>query len=422
MLELPPELHIRIGECLSQADIFNFRLSCKTLSSPGHSILFPPQKASRLYIHPTTIQRFIDVCHDDTFAAKVTSVVVLGNFTLGVQPSRKFKDLRYLSWPCSDGIDPTAAFSTEKAPFRTAYTHVIAATKSLTNLQKIACATSAKLPGLNSTSNIDIAAQARQCSFKPALDNERPLKWSDTEIMIGLALNVPNITNIDAHCSTYDLLGDMESSDLLFPEGKSTKVRKGEKYGGEFWDRKRVLQQLNPQLRSLTYGSVDHLFPDRSLLGDALLLCCSSITNLEVMISDVSINGYEVSSCMQACCHLKSLCSFRVRLLDIDPTLLSADRRVSDDDPYTRTRALDCAWVFKDFLLQHAKTLVKCVIDSIVYTSEQQLNIFAGGLKGFSTTGKNAQICFRTYTCKPPAIHEGNTDDLRALQIVMETK
>lgn len=83
MLELPPELHLRIAECLSQADLFNFRLSCKTLSSPGHSVLFSPQKASRLYIHPTTIQRFIDVCHDDALATKVTTVIVLGDFMLG---------------------------------------------------------------------------------------------------------------------------------------------------------------------------------------------------------------------------------------------------------------------------------------------------------------------------------------------------
>lgn len=83
MLELPPELHLRIAECLSQADLFNFRLSCKTLSSAGHSALFSPPKASCLYIHPTTIQRFIDICHDDALATKVTTVIVLGDFMLG---------------------------------------------------------------------------------------------------------------------------------------------------------------------------------------------------------------------------------------------------------------------------------------------------------------------------------------------------
>ncbi|KAI7153876.1 hypothetical protein KC349_g8065 [Hortaea werneckii] len=83
MLELPPELHLRIAEGLSQADLFNFRLSCKTLSSPGYSVLFSPQKASQLYIHPTTIQRFIDICHDDALAAKVTTVIVLGDFMIG---------------------------------------------------------------------------------------------------------------------------------------------------------------------------------------------------------------------------------------------------------------------------------------------------------------------------------------------------
>lgn len=312
----------------------------------------------------------------------------------------------------------------EKASFRTAYTHVIAATKSLTNLQKIACATSAKLPGLNSTSDIDIATQARQCSFKAAVDHKRPLKWSDTEIIIGLALSVPNITKIDAHCSTYDLLGDTESSNLLFPKGKSTKVRKGEKYGGTYWDRIRILQRLNPQLRSLTYESVDGLCipPDRALLGDNLLLCCSSITNVEVIIRDVSINGYQVPSCMQACHLLESLCSFRVRLLDVDPTLLSANRHVDDDDPHTYAAGLQCASVFKEFFLQHARTLETCVIDSIVSTSEHQLNTFAGRLKGFSATGKNAQICFRTYICKPPATKEGNTGNLRALRVVMETE
>ncbi|RMX93900.1 hypothetical protein D0867_14046 [Hortaea werneckii] len=404
MLELPAELHLRIAECLSQDDLFNFRLSCKTLLSPGHSVLFSPQKASRLYIHPTTIQRYIDICHADTFAAKVTSVVVLGDFTLG---------LRYLPWPCSDGINPTAVSPPEKAPFRTAYTHVIAATKSLTNLQKIACATSAKLPGLNSTSDIDIATQARQCSSKVAVDHERPLKWSDTEMIIGLALSVPNITNIDAHCSTYDLLGDTESSNLLFPEGKSTKVREGEKYGGTYWDRLRILQRLNPQLRSLTYESVDDLCipPDRALLGTNLLLCCSSITNVEVIISDVSINGYQVPSCMQACRLLESLCSFRVRLLDVDPTLLSANRRVDDDDPHTYAAGLQCASVFKEFFLQHARTLETCVIDSIVSTSEHQLNTFAGRLKASAQPARTLRFVFaRIY-----ASHRQPRKEIRAI-------
>ncbi|RMY53251.1 hypothetical protein D0863_14008 [Hortaea werneckii] len=424
MLELPPEMHLRIAESLPQADLFNFRLSCKTLSGPGHSVLFSPQKASQLYIHPTTIQRFIDVCQDDALATKVTTVIVLGDFMLGLHPYHKSRSPCYLPWPCSEGTDRTAVSPSNKVPFRTAYKNVVAATKNLSNLQKLAYARSAAIHGLNSTSGIDVATRARQFSFKATEDCEQPFQWSDTEFIMGLALNVPIITHIDVNCSSYHLLGDTKSFDLLFSPEKSTRRRKEEKYGGTYLDGIQILQQLNPQLRSLTYESVDDLFipPDRDLLGETLLLCCSSITNVEVIISDVSINGYEVSSCMQACRHLRSLCSFGVRLLDVDPTLLSADRRVDDDDPYTRAPALQCASVFKDFLLQHAETLETCVIDSIVSTSEGQLNIFAGELKGFSVVGKNAQMCFCTYACKPPAVKGGNADLLRALRIVMETE
>ncbi|KAI7352010.1 hypothetical protein KC320_g4693 [Hortaea werneckii] len=424
MLELPPELHLRIAECLSQADLFNFRLSCKTLSSAGHSALFSPPKASCLYIHPTTIQRFIDICHDDALATKVTTVIVLGDFMLDVQPSQEPKGPCPLPWPCSEGIDPTAASPSEKAPFRTAYKHVIAATKSLTNLQKIACATSAKVPGLSSTSDSDITTQARKWPFKAANYDKRPLKWSYTEVIIGLALNVPSITCIDAHCSTIHIFGGSESYDLLFPEGESIKARKRNKVEAGYWVRKQIFKQLNPQLRSLTYEVVDDmiLFAQRDSLGLALLEHCSSITNVEAIISDTSIDNGDVRICVQACCGLDNLCSFKVRHAGVDMTLLSAERRADDNNSSTRTEVLRCASAFKAFLLQHAKTLETCVVDSIVSTSEDHLNILAGGLRGFSATGKDAQVCFRTYTCKPPPAKDGSTDYLKALRIAMEAE
>ncbi|RMX92673.1 hypothetical protein D0867_14493 [Hortaea werneckii] len=424
MLELPPEMHVRIAESLPQADLFNFRLSCKTMSNHGHSVLFSPQKASRLYIHPTTIQQFIDICHDDALMTKVTTVVVLGDSMVDLHPSRGSRHSCHYPWSYLEAIDSTVASSSEKGPFRDAYKQVIAATNNLINLQKIVYETDAEVPGLNSTSDVDIANQSRDCFFKAAKDAERPLEWSDTEFIIGLALNVPKITHIDAQCGAFHSSGDTKSFDLLMPEGKSTTVRKDQKSNGKDWVARQIFEQLNLQLRSITFEAMDNgsLPFGRNFLGPALLQRGSSIRNVEVIISDVSINGYEMSSCMQACRHLKSLCSFRVRLLGVDPMLLSADRRVDDDDLLAYAAALQCASVFKYFLLQHAKTLETCVIDSIVSTSEHQLNTFAGRLKGFSATGKNAQMCFRTYTCKPPATREGNTDDLRALRIVMETE
>ncbi|KAI7464741.1 hypothetical protein KC357_g7828 [Hortaea werneckii] len=419
MLELPPELHLRIAECLSQADILDFRLSCKTLSSPGHSVLFSPQKASQLYIHPRTIQRFIDICHDDALATKVTTVIVLGDFILDLR--RKYELLCRLPWPRSEGNDLTAASHSEKAPFRTAYMRVIAATKRLSNLQKIAYATSAKLPGLNSTSDTDIMIQARQCPSVYAWNDDLPMEWSDTEFIMGLALNVPNITHVDAGCSSFHVLGDTNSFGLLFPEGKSTKVRYRKNTFKDDIVRKQIFDQLNIQLRSITYGAFDNriMIAGTCLLGDALLDYCSSIRNVELITRNSLIDDDEMAICMRACRGLKSLCSFKVRLLAVEPTL---DCRVDNDDPSTREAALECASTLKSFLLQHAKTLETCVIDSIFSTSEDQLNILAGGLKGFSATGKNAQVCFRTYKCKLPAVKTGNRDDLKALRIVMETE
>ncbi|RMX71804.1 hypothetical protein D0869_15261 [Hortaea werneckii] len=424
MLELPPEMHLRIAESLPQADLFNFRLSCKTLSSPGHSVLFSPQKASRLYIHATTIQQFIDICHDDALMTKVTTVMVLGDFMVDLHPSRGSRHSCRYPWSYLEAIDSTAASSSEKEPFRDAYKQVIAATNNLINLQKIVYKPDAELPGLDSTSDVDIANRARDCFFKAAKDAERPLEWSDTEFILGLALNVPKITHIDAQCGAFHCSGDTKSFDLLMPEGKSTTVRKGQKSNGKDWVKRQIFEQLNLQLRSITYEAIDHgsLPFGRIFLGPALLQRCSSIRNVQMIICDTSTDSGKIPSCMRACRGLKNLCSFIVRLRKADPTLdtiSSADCYVDDDDPSTRAAALKCASTLKSFLLQHAKTLETCVIDSIVSTSEDQLNVFAGGLKGFSTTGKNAQMCFRTYTCEPSAAIE---DGLRALRIVMETE
>ncbi|RMY26892.1 hypothetical protein D0865_16161 [Hortaea werneckii] len=247
---------------------------------------------------------------------------------------------------------------------------VLAATRNLGNLQKIACTTCAMQPGLNSTYEIDVTTQARQCPLKAVEDDERPMEWSDTEFILGLALNAPNITHIDADCSSYHLLGDTKSFDLLFPEGKCSKVRKGKKIYGEDWVKGQIFDQLNLQLTSLT---------------------------------------------------------FRVRVLEVEPTLLTIDWCLDDNDPSTRTEVLEYASVFKAFVLQHIKTLEICVVDSIVSTSEYQLNILAEGLKEFSAAGKNARMCLRTYACKPPAVQgrvnaDLNGDLLKALRIVMETE
>lgn len=306
---------------------------------------------------------------------------------------------------------------------------VLAATRNLSNLQKIAYTTCALQPGLNSTSEIDVTTQARQCPLKAVEDDERPMEWSDTEFILGLALNAPNITHIDADCSSYHLLGDTKSFDLLFPEGKCSKVRKGKKIYGEDWVKGQIFDQLNLQLTSLTYEPiVDTLIPrERSLLGKTLLQCCSSISDVEAVISYASIRDSDVISCLQACRQLNSLCSFRVRILEVEPTLLTVDWCLDDNDPSTRTEVLEYASVFKTFVLQHIKTLEICVVDSIVSTSEYQLNILAEGLKEFSAAGKNARMCLRTYACKPPAVQgrvnaDLNGDLLKALRIVMETE
>ncbi|GAB1744568.1 hypothetical protein NU219Hw_g1971t1 [Hortaea werneckii] len=427
MLELPPKMHLRIAESLPQADLFNFRLSCKTLSSPGHSVLFSPQKASRLYIHPTTIQQFIDICHDDALMTKVTTVVVLGDFTLDINPSRGSRHSCHYPWSYLEAIDSTAASSSEKGPFRDAYKKVIAATNNLINLQKIVYETGAELPGLNSTSDVDIVSQAGDCLFKAAADAERPLEWSDTEFIFGLALNVPSITHIDAQCGAFHHHGDTKSFNLLLPEGKSTTVRKDQKRHGKDWVERQIFEQLNLPLRSTTYEAIDSssLPFGRNFLGPALLQRCSSIRNVELIMSDILIDNRDIPSCMRACRGLNNLCSFRVRAREVDPTLVAllfADRGVDDNDPSTSATVLKRASTFKNFLLHHAKTLERYVIDSVAFTSESQLNVFAGELNGFSATGKNAQMCLRTYACKLPAVWQGNTDDLRALQIVMETE
>ena len=283
---------------------------------------------------------------------------------------------------------------------------VIAATRNLSNLQKIAYATSAKLPGLNSTSGIEVTTQARRFTSVDAFNDNLPMEWSDMEFMIGLALNVPNITHVDAGYSSYHVLGDTNSFGLLFPKGKSTKVRyRKNPFKGNVI-RKQVFDQLNLQLRSITYGAFDDRIKLSATdsLGCDLLYHCSSIRNVELITSDGSIDDDETARFMRGCRGLNSLCSFKVRILEVDPTL---DRREDDDDPYTRAEALECASTFKNFLFRHAKTLETCVIDSIVSTSEYQLNILARELKGFSATGKNTRVCFRTYACKPPAAWDG---------------
>ncbi|RMZ26700.1 hypothetical protein D0859_09227 [Hortaea werneckii] len=426
MLELPSDLHLRIAECLSQADLFNFRLSCKTLSSPGHSVLFSSQKVSWLYIHPTTIKRFIDICHDSVLASKVTTVVVLGHFMLDGAEPRQSQGLCHLPWPCSEGNDHIPAFPSEKVPFPAAYKHVIAATKNLSNLQKIAYTNRATMVGLNSTSDFHIVIQARHCPFKAAEDDARPFRWSDMEFIMGLALHVPNIIHIWAHYSSYHLLGDTKSFDLLFPAN----ARRGKKNDGEDGIKKQIFEQLDLKLRSLTYEPVNRFMPiGRSLLGHALLQHCSSIRNVEIFIGAHLIDSDPSTFCIRACRGLKNLCSFKLGLLYVNSTLFTADHRMDDSAASQLTAALKCALSFKEFVLQHVNTLETCVVDIKVScfvdiklsNSEDQLGIFAEELRGFSPI-RNNDVRMCTRMCKPLAARDGDRGALRALRIVVETE
>ncbi|KAK5680244.1 hypothetical protein LTS10_007171 [Elasticomyces elasticus] len=76
---LPPELLIRIAECLDATSLLELRHCCSELCAACESVI--KDKYSKLYLHPTNLTDVIAFCGKSGFAASITELVLLGKST-----------------------------------------------------------------------------------------------------------------------------------------------------------------------------------------------------------------------------------------------------------------------------------------------------------------------------------------------------
>ncbi|KAK5129449.1 hypothetical protein LTR08_003242 [Meristemomyces frigidus] len=72
------ELLLAIAELLPSNDLLSYRLTCRAFDSAGKWVLLHSDTPSRIYLHPSSINRFIDICGNKDFASKISNIIVVG--------------------------------------------------------------------------------------------------------------------------------------------------------------------------------------------------------------------------------------------------------------------------------------------------------------------------------------------------------
>jgi len=75
------DIQLEIARILPPEDLSAFRLVCRAFADVGGSALLTPAKLSRIYLHATSIPRFIDICNDADIALRIDTVVILGMYS-----------------------------------------------------------------------------------------------------------------------------------------------------------------------------------------------------------------------------------------------------------------------------------------------------------------------------------------------------
>jgi len=238
---LSDELLLDIAEPLPQRYFLNYRLVCRKLASVGSTILLPSPKLARLYLHPTLVDRFIEICHDKDFSARFETVVLPGT-SCGDVSSQPDEDARFAHllnhpWPHILGATPGRIPSllglvrSEHTPIDSCYASLLDAFRKLSNLRTVAHRSEALEPGLSKTPREEIVEHALAQTGhsdrigqpgQPSLAQARRMvRWSDVEILTTLAVHSRSVIHIDAGIGTTNTLAgglfDGFRSGLLAP-------------------------------------------------------------------------------------------------------------------------------------------------------------------------------------------------------------
>jgi len=426
---LSDELLLDIAELLLQVDLLSYRLACRRLANVGSTILLPLAKLTRLYLHPTSIDRFIQICNGGEFAAGVRTVVLLGK---PVGPDRAmdegFEHLDDHPWPHFVHTAGTAAtrpslveiLRNENTPFSVAYGSLIAAMVKLANLRTIAYTALTDLPGLNMTSQADIES-CRQSNVgysklfggvgQPSLTcAKRSVRWSDPEVMIGLSLHVPSPLHMDIGYGTVDYLMIRMNYERLAAgshSGPNLKKAKDGKPSNCSQDCELVQLMLDRTVRSVSYTiSKDHYQCGWNELADSILNSCHGVEDVSASIDHKSEHKRDDTAsdltmkCLWACKNLRSLRRFKMRGTDARPSVLNiGSRQLSRVDESISVDDL------LKFVLQHGQTLSAFHLNNVALTKHDGVDVRTGMMEGLKVLKDNlpnleeASIVLRRTAC-----------------------
>lgn len=235
LLQLPPEILLDIAELLPQAGVLSLRAACRPLLAVGDRLVMTPQRLSRIYLHPSSIQRVLNICEYSTHREKVTELVLLGKAPGDSNRYDVYDPVIYLKdkpWPQfaakEDQNEPqslTDLVRIEHTPFHATYGPLIAALGKLPNLRSAVYAPFADQEGLNMVSHTTMNSWAQahadyggsyggpgQRSLSYA---KRKIQWSDCEVLVGLLTQLPDIASLHlrqeingflSHSARYDWL------------------------------------------------------------------------------------------------------------------------------------------------------------------------------------------------------------------------
>ncbi|KAK4547590.1 hypothetical protein LTR36_000547 [Oleoguttula mirabilis] len=388
---IPPELLVKIAELLPPVDLNNFRLTNRAYACAGGSVLLHPDKLSRMYIHPSSVHRSIEVCDDETFASKLESVVLLaGAHNTPSHYNRTTPNLDDHPWPHFLTTTPGANESlvdlvrSENTPFDIAYAGLTTGFGKLKNVQTIIYTTETDRAGLNKPSraeinecilaNADHSGKFGLAGQPSLLFAKRMVRWSNVAVMTGLVLHGPSGIGVVVSRKSTDMLTRDLYDHRLVPSIINSRALLHEHRPGA------TFLMLQEKLRSLSYCLGHGMLHS---LAKALLTACPNIQSVTVhlasdgrLLNDNPVDAYAVSQCLWACKELHSLRNFAIINESHTPSPLDIRRDlvgpVTSGYDHTTLR----------FLLQHGPTLVSLRLENIVLTKPRGDDVQSGMLEG----------------------------------------
>ncbi|KAK5125836.1 hypothetical protein LTR85_012112 [Meristemomyces frigidus] len=207
-------------------------------------LVLPLEKRTRMYAHPSTLERLLDIRANDRLTEEVTTLIVLGKAVSSGSPydTGVFHNLRDKPWPqFASASDPNVPRSliemvrAEATPFHKTYAPLVSALSKLPRLQTIMYAPSAEHEGLNrvSQANIDAWAVAHadhSASYgrvgQPSVSHaQRKVQWSDGEVLMGLLIGLSRVSVVDVRHKLKSFRKESIRYHWLVPTGPAARAR-----------------------------------------------------------------------------------------------------------------------------------------------------------------------------------------------------